>query len=448
MTKKRERGAFMAPRSISRSLGTPWVHANTALVAAFVASLIVLPLGYAVVPLLAASVALVGNLVTQERRARLDAEDALWLLVLLGYAVVWLADVARTGVWPEGRGGHGVLLPLWPVLAAGLLVWLRRYPPALLGWWLGLIGGALGAGAIACYERIWLGDARADNGMNAIPFGNLGLLLGALAFVAMLGRVSDASRRSVWLTGLLGLAGVAGLVTSLLSGTRGGWIALPLLGWLIFRTFHGILPGKRLLLMFGLLGALLIGAVSLPQSGVLSRVAVAVDNLQRYFQDDVKGTPEGLRLEMWKAGAVLFAEKPLLGWGEGRLQAARDKMVAEGELHPEVSLYEQLHSEIIDTAARRGLVGLLTLAGLYGIPLLLFTRHLRGCRDSRARTLALSGLVVCVAFIDFGLSQSMLRDARGLAGYLGLNVICWVLLKRQTAVGVSKYRPHDSLAMR
>lgn len=447
MTKKRERGAFMAPRIFSMSLGTPWVQANTVLVAAFVASLIVLPLGYAVVPLLAASLALAGSLVTQGRKARLDIEDVLWLLALLGFAVVWLADVARTGVWPDGRAGHGVLLPLWPVLAAGLLVWLRRYPPALLGWWLGLIGGALGAGAIACYERIWLGDTRADNGMNAIPFGNLGLLLGALALVAMLGRMSDASRRSAWLTGLLGLAGVAGLVTSLLSGTRGGWIALPLLGWLIFRTFHGVLPGKRLLLLIGLLGALLIGAVSLPQSGVLSRMTVAVDNLQRYFVDDVKGTPEGLRLEMWKAGAVLFAEKPLLGWGEGRMEAARDEMVAAGKLHLEVSWYEHLHSEVIDTAARRGLVGLLTLAVLYAVPLLLFTRHLRGCRDSQVRTLSLSGLIVCVAFIDFGLSQSMLRDARGLAGYLGLNVICWALLRAQATAKAPAFRSRDTLTM-
>ncbi|WP_089724546.1 O-antigen ligase family protein [Modicisalibacter muralis] len=411
------------------------------------ASLIVLPWGYAVAPLLAAGVALVGGMVTRDRGVRLDVEDALWLLALLSYAVVWLADVARTGVWPDGRGGHGVLLPLWPVLAAGLLVWLRRHPPALLGWWLGLIGGALGAGAIACYERLWLGDSRADNGMNAIPFGNLGLLLGVLALVAMLGLMSGALRRTAWLTGLLGLAAVAGLVTSMLSGTRGGWIALPLLGWLIFRTFHVMLPGKRLLIMIGLLGALMIGAVSLPQSGVLARVMVGVENLQRYFVDDVKGTPEGLRLEMWKAGVVLFAEKPLLGWGEGRLQAARDEMVAEGKLHLEVSWYEQLHSEVIDTAARRGLVGLLTLVGLYGIPLLLFTRHLRGTRSSRVRSLALSGVIICVSFIDFGLSQSMLRDARGLAGYLGLNVICWALLKNQIAARVSKYHSHDSWAV-
>ena len=43
--------------------------------------------------------------------------------------------------------------------------------------------------------------------------------------------------------------------------------------------------------------------------------------------------------------------------------------------------------------------------------------------------IALAGLVVVVAFIGFGLTQSMLRDARGLAGYLGLVTACWCLLR-------------------
>nr|WP_297456568.1 O-antigen ligase family protein [uncultured Halomonas sp.] len=406
-----------------------WKGINTLLVAAFVLLLIVWPWGYVVVPLLAGGVALVGGLATLGKGARLDAEDALWLMALLGFSAVWLADVARTGVWPPGRGNEGILLPVWPMLAAAILVWFRRYPPARRGWWLGLVGGALGAATIACYERFWLGAERADNGMNAIPFGNLSLLLGALSLVAMLGRVSHPSRRAVGPTLLLGLAAIAGLVASLLSGTRGGWIALPLLGWLVYRTFDTVLPRKRMLAVIGLLGALLIGAISLPQSGVMERITIGVHNIQRYFTDDVEDTPEGLRLEMWKAGVVLFAEKPLLGWGEGRLQAARDERVAAGKLHHGVSRYSQLHSDIIDTAARRGLLGLLTLVGLYGIPLLLFSRHLRDCQDPHARVLALSGVVVGVAFIDFGLSQSMLRDARGLAGYLGFSVSCWVLLK-------------------
>ncbi len=74
-------------------------------------------------------------------------------------------------------------------------------------------------------------------------------------------------------------------------------------------------------------------------------------------------------------------------------------------------------------------MGLGSLLMLYGVPLLLFARALRGRPDAATRALAVAGLVVVVAFIGFGLTQSMLRDARGLAGYLGLVTACWCLLR-------------------
>lgn len=414
-----------------RSPGNPWSLLNGALLMAFLALLVVVPWGYAAIPLLAMGIALLGVFLAPDARARLallDREDALWLLALVAYALVWLLDVARTGKWPVGEGNQGVALPLWPLLAAVVLVWWRCYPPSPFGWRLGLSAGALGAGAIAAYERWILGVARPDNGMNPIPFGNLSLLLGVLALIVLLGRM-EAPRERRGVDGLLGFAALAGLMTSLLSGTRGGWIALPLLAWLIYRTFRHVLPRRRLWLVAGVFGALLAGCVALPQSKVTDRIGLAVDDVHGYFVEGVKGTSLGVRLEMWKAGARLFAEKPLIGWGEGRLERARDALVAEGIVHPGVSRYDQLHNDLIDTAARRGLVGLATLLMLYGVPILLFSRHLRRCRDPGICALAASGMMVPVAFIDFGMSQSMLRDVRGLSGYLGLSVACWVLLK-------------------
>jgi len=44
--------------------------------------------------------------------------------------------------------------------------------------------GAVGTGIIAIYERVFIGLERADNGINAIPFGNLSLLMGVLSLVA------------------------------------------------------------------------------------------------------------------------------------------------------------------------------------------------------------------------------------------------------------------------
>ncbi len=204
-----------------------------------------------------------------------------------------------------------------------------------------------------------------------------------------------------------------------------------------------VFPRRQLLMVGGGLALLIAGLVAMTaitDYGVSSRIDRAMNDIERYLDGD-SGSSVGLRLDMWQAGGQLFLEKPLLGWGEGRLQAARDAMVEEGVLHPEVSLYDQLHSDIIDTTARRGVLGLLTLLALYGVPAWLFARHLHHSRDAQTRTLALSGLMVCVAFVDFGLTQSMLRDVRGFSGYLGLTVACWVLLKTHL---VTLHSPSDT----
>lgn len=78
----------------------------------------------------------------------------------------------------------------------------------------------------------------------------------------------------------------------------------------------------------------------------------------------------------------------------------------------------QLHSDLVDTFARRGVPGLVSLMALYGVPLWLFWRHWRRSGDEQARTLALCGVLIVVGFVGFGLSHSMLRDVWGLSGSL------------------------------
>ena len=414
-----------------------WQRLNSWLLAAFAALLIVVSLGYALVPLTVALLAMAGVALRPgvfNRFDGVDREDGLWCLALLAFAGFWLWDVWRTGTWPVGEGNQGVLLPLWPVLTAALLIWLRGHHPLPRHWWIGVCLGAWTVGGIGLYERLALGVARADNGMNAIPFGNLSLLLGGLSLLAALWWARASGLNGRWRK--LGVevavgAALSGILASLLSGTRGGWLSAPLLLWLCYRTGREVLgPDLQRWWRGGMLvvSLLLASVVVLPQSGVIDRVELAVDNVQQYWQQDQRGSSVGLRLEMWRSGWALFQERPLTGWGEGRLEAARDAMVESGELHPGVSAYDQLHSDIIDTTARRGLVGLASLILLYGVPIVLFSRRLTH-GDAGVQILAAAGLMISLAFIDFGLTQSMLRDVRGLSGFLGLSLACWVLLR-------------------
>ena len=390
-----------------------------ALLVGFLALLLVVPGTYYAVPLVVAVLA-PWALARPALAPALDREDGLFFATLLLFGGVWCLDVARTGTWPVGEGNQGLFLPLWPFLAAWVGLAWRRRPPSAKGLWAGVALGAALAGGIAAYEFGWLGRHRADSGINAIPFGNLALLFGSLAMVAFLARV----RPRGWFL----LAAVLGVLASLFSGTRGGWVVLPLLLAVLAWAFGERLPRRRLWPLLGVLAALLIGSAVFPQSGVRQRVDLAVENLQDYARGDAASSL-GARLDMWRAGLRLFAERPLLGWGEGRLEARRDQWVAQGQYYAGISRYDQLHNDLIDTAARRGLVGLVSLLLLYGVPFWLFARHSRRRVDPGARALATAGLVVVVAFLGFGLSQSMLRDVRGLSCYLALLMVCWCLLK-------------------
>ena len=291
-------------------------------------------------------------------------------------------------------------------------------------WW----GAALGAWAacgIVLVRWLALGVDRVHvPGINAIPFGNLSLVLGVLSLVWAL-------RRSQ-MPLLFGAAALAGLVASLLSGTRGGWVTLPVVavvlllcqGAEIRRLWSAWSLQTRLL---AVAGVVLVAAFAVWQA--LPRAVALVEDLRGYLDQGVTRTSVGLRLDMWRAAWTLFLQKPLLGWGEGAMMPELRRLIAAGELNEQARYFGfQLHSDVLDTLARRGLLGLITLLLMYAVPLAGFVRRLK-CANVDVRTFALAGTLVVLMFAGFGLTQSQFHDERSFAAYLVLVVACWVLMR-------------------
>ncbi|MBD3896187.1 O-antigen ligase family protein [Halomonas sp. ML-15] len=412
---------------LERAIGS----ANSLLVLAFIALLVLIPDAYRWVAV--AGLGVLGVAAATARGSqyqRLDRDDAWFCLALIVYGVIWLADVWRSGHWPMVHGAGPRLLPLWPLLAALLLVGLRCYPPNPRMLWWGVGVGALGVGAVALYERFLLGLERASNGINAIPFGNLSLLLGSLAALAVLWCWRHRSFHYAILMVLAMLAAVFGLLASLLSGTRGGWVALPFVMLLVYRAARDLLPRRYLRLGAGCLTVVVLAVAILPQSGVGERLGHISEDAHRYWQQGRAGNSLGMRLELWRAGAIMVSEKPLFGYGERHTELGLRELAEAGRVYDRVIIHVQLHNEAIDTAARRGLLGVASLLLLYVIPFGLFWKKLRRAgRRTDLQLLAVAGMMVPLAFFTFGLTQSMLRDLRGLSGYLGLCVVCWAALR-------------------
>ena len=390
--------------------------------AGFLAGLVTLPFSYAVFAVLIVMLALPAALAPRGG-ARLRPEDRWFLLALLLFGLHLVLDAWRGGV-PVGHQTASTL-PWWPLAAALVLVGWRRFPPAGVALWWGAAFGALAACGIVLVRSLALGVDRVHvPGINAIPFGNLSLMLGVLSLVGAL-RLSQMPL-------LFEAAALAGLVASLLSGTRGGWVTLPVVAVVLLLCEGGAirclwsawpLPARLL----AVAGVALVAAFAVWQA--LPRVVAVVEDLRGYQDQGVTRTSVGLRLDMWHAAWTLFLQKPLFGWGEGAMMPELRRLIAAGELNEQARYFGfQLHSDVLDTLARRGLLGLMTLLLMYVVPLVGFVRRLK-CGEGDSRVYALAGTLVVVMFAGFGLTQSQFRDERSFAAYLVLVVTCWVLMR-------------------
>ncbi|MGR2736927.1 O-antigen ligase family protein [Billgrantia sp. Q4P2] len=386
-------------------------------------AMLVLPWGtLVVVPLLLLAAAWLGE------EGQVDAfprhEDLLLAAALGLQGCVWVGMLLVHG---EGTDG---LADAWPfALAVVALLAFARVRVHATWLWAGLALGSLAAGGWAIWQRVVDGTARASGyePLHAILFGNLGLLMGLLCFA---GLSWSFARRGRWPWSLLLIAGgLAGLLTSALSGSRGGWIGLPLAIWVLYRG-HGrrLSLGWRVTLVAALM-ALLGSLYAMPQTGVATRVDNAVNSLRQYVAGDDEMTSVSARLEMWRSSSQLILERPLLGWGGSGYQATMRERGAEGVQDPALGRYWHAHNDILDAWVKRGLPGLLALLALYFTPLWLFARGV-GAGSGEQRALAVAGTLVPVAFIDFGLTYSFLAYPVGGLVYALLITILWGLYRQ------------------
>lgn len=189
---------------------------------AFLSSLLTIPWAYRVTGL--AMVSLAVMVVVMRRSPPRDAETLAWVAVLALFGCQLVLDAARSGV-PLARY-TAPSLPWWPWLGLMLLLAWHSRTPAVCWWWRGITLGAVLSGLKALHDRLIEEERRAGDLINAIPFGNLSLVLGVLSLLWWLDNLGEGRRGLVVWWAALG-AGM-GLLGSLLSGTRGGWLTLPL----------------------------------------------------------------------------------------------------------------------------------------------------------------------------------------------------------------------------
>ncbi|MGG4773197.1 O-antigen ligase family protein [Paenalcaligenes sp. Me52] len=312
-------------------------------------------------------------------------------------------------------------LPSRFLAAAIALFFVLKYPPRLTWLWAGLATGGLLAGSWAGYQKIFLHVDRAKGFTHVIQFGNISMLTGLFCLAGLAWACTHPNKRG-WIL-FLGLGAIGGIAGSLFSGSRGGWIGLPLIALIFFRVYHQYFSLRLKTLLISAVVALAVGIYSVPQFGVQQRVHEAINNVTLYSQGS-SDTSVGARFEMWKGASQLFMAKPIFGWGKAQYKQAMTELAKQGKAHPVIKNFDHPHNEILNNAAKQGIVGILALLFLYVVPLRLFAPGLRA-ESLTQRSLATAGFLLPIAYIDFGLSQAFLTHNSGVMVYAFWLIVLW-----------------------
>jgi len=338
-------------------------------------------------------------------RAPLTREEKLlFFAVLILFLCVLLVTLGNDFNY-AGYKRLGKFLSLALMIPAYLLI--RKMGLNLVALWFGLATGSIVTGCAALVE-FSSSTSRVEGPTHFILFGDISLVM---AFMTLAGYGFFKAQGRWWL--LVPIAAfILGLTASILSGSRGGWIAIPaLLTILLWGYFSKVASWKRWLTVAGVI-IVCATLYSLPFTGIAKRIDLALSQVSSYagseLTDPVRATSVGVRFEMWQGAWQIFTENPIAGVGWGNYRAQMEQQVLQGLRHPSAATFAHAHSQYLSALASGGLIGGLGVLILFIIPLKLFVEAYKVGSESM-RQLSMAGILLFVAYLHFALTEAILE---------------------------------------
>ncbi len=314
---------------------------------------------------------------------------ATWVAYPLFTALdLWL----RTGWnWIDFQEPSRFLLVL-PIFLLVRKVGLSR---KMLAW--GIFAGAVIAGAYGFYQKQWLGIHRAGGGTSGqiAAYGDISLILGVMC-MAMFQPYWSKDKR--WLV-VAFLGFFLGMLGSMTSGTKGGWMSMPLLCWVAVDLLDKPTYRKRFLVMtvFFLVAFLIWFFVPFIQQ----RLGVMGPAIYEYFVNGVIADGSaGMRLALWHSATLIFIDNPLFGSGPGTYFEQKLIHIANGQIPGQAREFTGPHSQLFNSIYESGVFGLFMVYSIYGSFIWFCRAHF-----SQNKGLATAGLLMAIGFIDFGMVE-------------------------------------------
>ena len=365
---------------------------------------------------------------------RLQRAEKILLLIFFAYFAWVLLSWASTGFVDEGVKYTGRAARFALIIPVYLLLRRLRIQPDWLFY--GVLTGAIGAGLWAVLDYAYHFDyshgGRASGATHPILFGDLALVMGfvSLCFWSVY--------QAKWQRLLILAAFIMGLIASLLSASRGGWIALPVLSlFLLWQSWHRFRRYQKILIVFIMIVVPMV-AYLVPQTGVQYRLQQAQQDIARFEKGDSLYNSLGERFAMWEAAWLIFQENPITGTGVGRFIEQAHQVRDAGLTPPFQDDHYHAHNEYITVAAQTGLIGLVMLLLIFVYPAYVFFSHLHDGSALKCSA-SLAGVVLIIGYMHFALSEAIFHRSLPVLFYAFFVAMLFIVLHQdgKNSVGVS-----------
>ncbi|XEI34680.1 O-antigen ligase family protein [Aeromonas veronii] len=377
----------------------------------FGALALAIPSGYSYGPALLAFVSLF-VFWKKEYISAMEKEHKIIAALLLSYFVLFLISVIV-----DGSSISQLDRPSRALMAALVMPTLAKHKVKLEVLLSGFACGALIAACVAIYDKFYLGYERAfDFYSMPIQSGNISMSLGLFCLCGYFWCRANNNR---YFSYLYMLGAVSGLTGSFLSGTRGGWILLPVVIVSILMMYRKVITNnERKGLLFLL--AIIVTMVLTPQTGMLKRFDAAKVDIEQYIDGTNLNTSLGIRFQLWGSAFDSFKEKPFFGWGQNGLRDSQKQQLKENKISEFIYNFNyHAHNQYLEAMAKRGVVGLLVLLAMLCIPILLVKKKIPIMDPaSDAYCGCVLVIVTCLTTADYNLSQAYFAHNSGITFFV------------------------------
>lgn len=292
--------------------------------------------------------------------------------------------------------------------------------------------GSFISGVVALYQYYILSLESAFYNQMKIQSGDIAISLGLFSFVIAF-HLLDINKHKKKLVALVILFGIFGVLASLLSFARGGWVGIPILLLILIFLYRHLLS-KKLLLLGGITFLCIISVVLTVNNKFVNRLSEAQYELKLYLSGDDKVSSIGERLDMWKIGSKAFLEHPISGWSLKELDYYK-KDLSDKNIVTKASIsFSHLHNQFIDESVKKGIVGGVAILGVFFLPLYVFyTKQKNKQNNKRIKFITTLGIVHILSTMSYCVTQAFISHNSGNIFYFFVLFLFYAFMVNESA---------------